>query len=597
MGGFRCNFVPLQGASQLQTDKMTIQQTCIVHTQHVSNLDATNHKCGLFTGNMVRGHIVDVASKSIFDGAVSYRDGYVTGITRCPVAADAPFIMPGLIDAHIHIESTLLTPENYAALAVAKGVTGVVADPHEIANVIGIEGVDFMIRNGAGVHFNFNWGASPCVPCTSFETPGASLGISEMAELLRWKEICCVGEFMNAFGVISGDAMCLAKIEEGRKAGKPIDGHAPGLDRESLARYAAAGISTDHECVSLREALDHLSVGIDVIIREGSASVDFEALSPLLADYREHLMFCSDDKYPDEMEHGYIDDMVRRSLKKGYPLWNVLNAACLEPVRHYNLNCGLLRVGDKADFILVDNLEDFNVIGTYIDGMKVFGPDGVDPVALRRQRSCGSGIPNRFEAEKIADEDIRLPWKYGEQARVIVASDRSIRTCAATCLPKVENGFAVADTATDMLKIVVLNRYAPAKPQVAFISGFKLKRGAMAATIAHDSHNIVAIGVEDASIVDAVNSIVEMRGGMVFCDGSRTISLPLPVAGLMSPLDGEVVAKKYAALRLMAQSQGCPFNAPFMTMAFMSLPVIPELKITDKGLFDVNKFAFTNLME
>ena len=545
--------------------------------------------------NEVKGHIVDVASKSIFDGAVSYSDGHIAGITRCSVPADAPFIMPGLIDAHIHIESTLLTPENYAALAVAKGVTGVVADPHEIANVTGIEGVDFMIRSGAGVHFNFNWGASPCVPCTPFETAGASLGTSEMAELLKRKEVCCIAEFMNAFGVISGDAGCLAKIEEGRKAGKPIDGHAPGLDREGLARYAAAGISTDHECVSLREALDHLSVGIDVIIREGSASTDFEALSQLLADHQEHLMFCSDDKYPDEMERGYIDDMVRRSLKKGYPLWNVLNAACMEPVRHYNLDSGLLRVGDKADFILVDNLEDFNVIGTYIDGLKVFGPDGVDLAALRKGQCCGSGIPNRFEAERISEEDIRLPWNPGDAARVIVASDRSIRTGAATCRPKVENGFAVADTAADVLKIVVLNRYAPARPQIAFISGFRLKRGAMAATIAHDSHNIVAIGADDASIVEAVNGIVEMHGGMVYCDGSRTVSLPLPVAGLMSEKPGEEVARSHRRILAAVRDAGCPFNAPFMTMSFMCLPVIPELKLTDKGLFDANAFSMTTL--
>ena len=545
--------------------------------------------------NEVKGHIVDVASKSIFDGAVSYSDGHIAGITRCSVPADAPYIMPGLIDAHIHIESTLLTPENYAALAVAKGVTGVVADPHEIANVTGIEGVGFMIRSGAVVHFNFNWGASPCVPCTPFETAGASLGTSEMAELLKRKEVCCVAEFMNAFGVISGDAGCLAKIEEGKKAGKPIDGHAPGLDREGLARYAAAGVSTDHECVTLREAQDHLSVGIDVIIREGSASTDFEALSQLLADHQEHLMFCSDDKYPDEMERGYIDDMVRRSLKKGYPLWNVLNAACLEPVRHYNLDSGLLRVGDKADFILVDNLEDFNVIGTYIDGLKVFGPDGVDLAALRKGQCRGSGIPNRFEAERISEEDIRLPWNPGDAARVIVASDRSIRTGAATCRPKVENGFAVADTEADVLKIVVLNRYAPARPQVAFISGFKLKRGAMAATIAHDSHNIVAIGADDASIVEAVNGIVEMHGGMVYCDGSRTVSLPLPVAGLMSEKPGEEVAFSHRSILEAVREAGCTFNAPFMTMSFMCLPVIPELKLTDKGLFDANAFSMTTL--
>lgn len=543
--------------------------------------------------NKVKGHVVDIASKRILDGEVSYRDGYITDVKSCSVAADAPYIMPGLVDAHVHIESTLLTPENYAALAVAKGVTSIVSDPHEIANVAGMDGVDFMIRNGGKVHFNFNWGASPCVPCTPFETAGASFGVSEISDLLKREEVCCIAEFMNAFGVITEDPECMAKIEEGRKALKPIDGHAPGLDRDSLAKYAAAGITTDHECVSLQEAQDHLAVGIDVIIREGSASTDFEALSPLLADHQEHLMFCSDDKYPDEMEYGYIDDMVRRSLKKGYPVWNVLNAACLEPVRHYDLNSGLLRVGDKADFILVDNLEDFNVIETYIDGIRVFGPDGVDLAALRKPQCSASCAPNCFGAEKITEEDIRIPWNPGDKARIIVAQDKSIRTGTAFYSPRVENGSAVADTSDDVLKIVVLNRYRPARPQVAFIQGFNLKRGAMAATIAHDSHNIVAIGTDDASMVKAVNRIVEMRGGMVFYDGHDTVSMPLPVAGLMSEEPGSEVARLHRRILDAVRGSGCTFKAPFMTMSFMCLPVIPDLKLTDKGLFDVKEFKMT----
>lgn len=544
----------------------------------------------------VSGHIVDVLNRTIYDGTVVIEGNRISEIRKEEVPSYAPYIMPGFTDSHIHIESTLLTPEHYAALAVSKGVIAVVSDPHEIANVTGLDGVNFMIENGKKVHFHFYFGASPCVPCTGFETAGARLDSKDIETLLKRDEIYGVAEFMNAFGVINGDKECMAKLNAARKAGKPVDGHAPGLTGNALARYAAHGISSDHECANLEEGKERIANGMLVQIRQGSAAEDYDTLAPLLADNPGKVMFCSDDKYPNELLEGYLDQMVAQSVEKGYPMWNVLEAACVTPVQHYKLKHGLLRKGDNADFILVDNLRDFNVLESWIDGAKVFAGGKVVEKNFIRDTAPTTAFPNKFAAEKIKVDDLKVPCTGG-RLKVITARDLSLRTGVEFVTPKVEDGCVVSDVENDVLKIVVYNRYEKAKPQVAFIKGFQLKCGAMGSTISHDSHNIVAIGATDQDIVNVINILIEYKGGLLIADGMSVSGLALPVAGLMSPLDGEVVAKKYAALRLMAQSQGCPFNAPFMTMAFMSLPVIPELKITDKGLFDVNKFAFTDLME
>ena len=543
----------------------------------------------------ISGHIVDVFNKNIFDGTIIVEEGKIREAVHSAVPADAPYVMPGFTDAHIHIESTLLTPENYARAAVSKGVVAVVADPHEIANVCGLEGIEFMMDNGRKSKFHFNFCAPSCVPCTTFETSGARIGHSDIAALLEKDEICAVAEFMNAFGVLTGDPECKAKLDAARRAGKKVDGHAPGMSREDLFKYAAAGISTDHECVSLKEALDHLDAGMKVIIREGSASCDFEALSPLLADHPGQLMFCSDDKYPDELMDGYIDKMVSRAVAMGYPLWNVLDAACVTPVTHYGLRHGLLRQGDSADFIIVDNLRDFNVLATFITGEQVFSSD------CRNQHNPGcncreKGWPNVFKAEKIAEEDIQVHWDTTKapdaRIKVIKAEDLSIRTGTMHAVPKVCGDRIVADTDDDILKIVVYSRYGHGRPQTAFIHGFGLKRGAMASSIAHDSHNIVAIGTSDKDIVSAINRLIELKGGIIVCDGEESHELPLPVGGLMSDLDCITVAERYRKLKKQAKLQGCPFNAAFMTLSFMCLPVIPELKLTDKGLFDATRFEF-----
>lgn len=541
------------------------------------------------------GHIVDAVNKVQFDGTVEVADGKIVSVNVESVPGDSPYIMPGFVDSHIHIESTLLTPANFAALAVTKGMVAVVTDPHEIVNVTGLEGFEFMVRNGKKVHFHFHFGAPPCVPCTGFETAGAVIGSKDIEALLKREEVYGISEFMNAFGVLTGDSECMAKLAAARNAGKPVDGHAPGLCSEDLRRYAQAGITTDHECVSLEEGRDRIRCGMLVQIREGSAAGDFGTLSPLLAESEDMLMFCSDDKYPNELKEGYIDAMVRDALAQGYPLWNVLNAACVTPVLHYGLGNGLLRKGDNADFIVVDNLKDFNVLETYIDGIRVYGDGALCKDDFVLDNTEEVEFPNQFSAEHISAGDLKVPYESGRKLKVMTAEDLSLRTGMETVTPKVEDGYVVQDIENDVLKIVVYNRYVKASPQVAFIKGFSLKTGAIGSTIAHDSHNIIAIGASDDEIVRVINTLIDSKGGLLISDGHSISGIKLPVAGLMSPLDGDTIAIKYSALKTMACSQGCPFNAPFMTMAFMALPVIPDLKLTDKGLFDVRKFEFTSL--
>ncbi|MCQ2181219.1 MAG: adenine deaminase [Bacteroidales bacterium] len=544
----------------------------------------------------VRGHIVDVAGKRIYDGEVHFENGKISGIVPAPVPDGAPFIMPGFVDAHIHIESTLLTPANFASMAVSKGVVAVVTDPHEIANVAGLDGIRFMVENGRNTGFHFNFCVPSCVPCTGFETSGAVIDHSDIATLLQSGDFCALAEFMNAFGVLTGDEECIAKLEAAKRAGKSIDGHAPGLGREELMKYAAAGISTDHECVSLEEALNHLDAGMLVIIREGSASCDFEALSPLLADHPDELMFCSDDKYPDELMEGYIDRMVQRSVAKGYPLWNVLNAACVTPVRHYGLKHGLLRPGDGADFITVDNLRDFNVLSTYVDGVQVYPVTDIDS---RHSSPSDTPVrcPDNFRAEKISTEDIRVSTSGRDVPgiRVIDARNLSIRTGSLHMAPKIADGCIISDPDRDILKIVVYSRYGHSSPRTAFIHGFGFSGGAIASSIAHDSHNIVAIGSDDRDIVASINRLIELKGGLVVSGGGHIDELPLPVGGLMSDSDCISVAQRYRLLKERVAGMGCKFSAAFMTLSFMCLPVIPELKLTDKGLFDVTRFAFTDI--
>lgn len=544
------------------------------------------------TNFQINGHIVDPLQKRIYDGIITVSDGRIQSISHTHgVTADAPYILPGFIDSHVHIESSMLLPEHFARVAVRHGTVGVVADPHEIANVLGIPGVDFMINNGRSTPFHFCFGAPSCVPCTGMETAGAVLSSSDIKKLLQRNDIGFLAEMMNVPGILFEDPETLAKLRVARESGKPIDGHAPGLLGEGLKKYADQGITTDHECTTLDEAEARLAIGIDVLIREGSAACDFEVLSPLLARHDDHLMFCSDDLHPDNLSHGHINLLVRRAIAKGYPLWNVLRAACVTPVLHYHLPCGLLQEGDSADFILVDNLSEFNILTTSISG-NIYN-HLVDMPANHYDND--HEWPNNFHAEALTVEDLRIQ-PQDTPVRAIVAYNGSLITGEKIITPCVENGNIVSDTEHDVLKIVVYNRYAPSRPALGLIHGFGLRHGALVSSIAHDSHNIVAVGTTDDDIVTAINHIIANGGGIAAIDEDRNIqSLPLPIAGLISPLPHELVAARYSKLNDLAHVLGCPFNAPFMTLAFMALPVIPDLKITDRGLFDVKNFSYTSL--
>ncbi len=537
----------------------------------------------------ITGQIVDVVSGIIFPGKVEISEGVISSVIRLG-SVDGPYILPGLIDAHVHIESSMLLPSEFARLAVVHGTTATVSDPHEIANVMGKEGIKFMICNGNKVPFRFFFGAPSCVPATPFETSGAVIGPEDVDEILAWPEIKYLSEMMNFPGVLSSDPEVMAKLASARKYGKPVDGHAPGLDGKDAFAYASAGITTDHECFTIEEAIDKINAGMKILIREGSAARNFDELIPLIADYPDKIMFCSDDKHPDDLVNGHINLLVKRALKAGFPFMDIVRACTLNPVRHYNLNSGLIQVGDKADFILVDNPENFNVLATYIDGVKM-AEDGKTLIERVDEQAI-----NVFNARKISASDLKVV-ALSEGIKVQQALEGQLITVKKLLKAKIENGFVVSDTEKDVLKMMVMNRYNPADPAIDFVSGFGFKRGAIASTVAHDSHNIIAVGVDDESIAKAVNLLVDVKGGISFVDGDESMVLPLPVAGLMSEKDGYEVARRYGDINQRVMKIGSSFEAPFMTLSFMALLVIPALKLSDRGIFDGTTFSFTTLFE
>jgi adenine deaminase len=538
-------------------------------------------------GFKVSGNIVDVVNKRIFSGIISVEKGKIKSIipsNRC----DAQYITPGLIDSHVHIESSMLNPSEFARLAVVHGTVATVSDPHEIANVLGIEGVNYMIRNGNKVPFKFFFGAPSCVPATSFETSGATITSSDVSDLLKRDDVYYLSEMMNFPGVLFNDHEVMAKIEAAKRFNKPIDGHASGLMGNDIRKYIEAGISTDHECYTIDEALDKLKWGMKILIREGSAAKNFDELIDLIKDYPDKVLFCSDDKHPNDLVKGHINELVKRAVGKGYDPLQVLRSASLNPIIHYNLDVGLLRPGDDADFIIVDNLADFNVLETYVKGIQV-AKNGRTLI-----ESIEEETPNFFCAKKINESNIRVQTTK-EKIKVIQVFDGQLITKEIVVNPKVSDGSIVSNIENDILKLVVYNRYQPAQPSVAFVNSFNLKKGAIASTVAHDSHNIIALGVNDSDIIRAVNLLIESRGGICFVDGAKEELLPLPVAGLMASEDGYKIAAAYEKLDRLAKENGSTLASPFMTLSFMALLVIPELKLSDKGLFDSKKFAFTSL--
>ena len=533
------------------------------------------------------GNIVDILRRRVFYGQLTVADGQIAQITdKGEARQDATYFMPGFVDAHIHIESSMLTPCQFARQAVVHGTVATISDPHEIANVLGVEGVRFMLDNAEHTPLKVMFGAPSCVPATTFETAGALLDAQAVAELLKDPRIGYLSEVMNFPGVLMGDKDLLAKMDAARLHHRPIDGHAPGLRGDEAAAYIRTGISTDHECFTKDEALDKLAAGAIIQIREGSAARNFEALYTLIDEFPDRVMLCSDDKHPDELVNSHIDDLARRAVAHGMDPMNVIQAGCAKPVHHYRLNVGLLQPDDPADFIEVDNLRDFNVLRTFIDGSCVAE---MGKSLLPEPAACD--LPNRFEADPVTPGDLRLPCPSGK-ARVIGALDGQLVTEQRVLDIKTAGDNAASDTDNDILKIVVVNRYAKAKPAVALIQGFGLKSGAIASSVAHDSHNIVAVGANDNDLAKAINLVIESRGGLSVADGGTTETLPLPIAGLMSDGSCTDVAQAYARLDQAVKQMGSTLRAPYMTLSFMALLVIPSLKLSDQGLFDGAKFAF-----
>ena len=537
--------------------------------------------------NFVSGNIVDPIHNEIYSGKITISNGKISEIERNDKIYPN-YIIPGFVDSHIHIESSMLIPYEFSRIAVIHGTVATVSDPHEIANILGIKGIKYMIENSKLSPLKFYFGVSSCVPATSFETSGACLGVKEVEEIFRTEDLKFLGEVMNTFGVINNDSEIIGKINIAKKYFKKIDGHAPGLSGESLEKYISKGITTDHECVRRVEGLEKIEKGMKILIREGSAAKNFEALIPLVDTHYDSCMFCSDDKHPDDLIKGHIDEMVRRSINYGIDIFKILNVSSVNPVKHYGLDVGLLQEGDPADFLVVDNLKDLNILTTYING-NIVSHKGKTNIEHRSFETI-----NNFNVEKKKISDFILPYKRGN-VKVIEAIDGQLITNDMLIEPKMVNGNAVSDIERDILKIAVVNRYKDSKVPIGFIRNFGLKKGAIASSIAHDSHNIVTVGVSDEDICNAVNMIIENRGGIGCVCGENKIFLELPVAGIMTFEEYSKVADSYRHVTNFAKSLGCTLTAPFMTLSFMALLVIPKIKIGDKGLFDSEKFKFMDL--
>lgn len=536
----------------------------------------------------VRGQLVDLWVGRIFPAAIVVEDQRIREIRELDAAPEGRYLLPGFVDSHIHIESSMLVPHEFARLATVQGTVATVSDPHEIANVLGLKGVKFMVENAKKSPLKVAFGAPSCVPATCFETAGASLSAAEIDRLFREDELKYLSEVMNYPGVIHRDPELMEKIAVAQKYGRVVDGHSPGVMGGDLEKYASAGISTDHECFTLEEGLEKLRCGMRVLIREGSAAKNFEALHSLITSHPSQVMLCSDDKHPDDLLLGHINQLASRAIEKGHDLFDVLRCACINPVEHYGLDVGLLREGDLADFIVVEDLERFRVLETFINGELIVSEGKC------LLEASPTETPNCFSIGPKEAKEFALKAS-SDTIRVIEAIDREIVTGDLKMSVTVVNGDAVADAEKDLAKIAVVNRYGESSPAVAFIKGFGLKRGALASSVAHDSHNIVAVGMDDQSLAAAVNAVVEAHGGVSVCDGDHVEVLPLPVAGLMSDREGTWVADRYSALDRMGKDLGSTLQAPFMTLSFMALLVIPSLKLSDKGLFDGKSFSFCPL--
>ena len=536
----------------------------------------------------LKAQFVDISNRKIYPVLLSLSNSKIQDIEPIAPEAGLPFLMPGFIDAHVHVESSMLVPSEFARLAVVHGTVATISDPHEIANVCGMAGVDYMIENGKQVPFKFYFGAPSCVPATPFETAGGEINVADIEELMSRPEIHYLAEMMNWPGAVNQDPVVMEKIRIAQKHGKPIDGHAPGLKGELAEKYVKAGPSTDHECFTYAEALGKIKLGMKIAIREGSAAKNFEALIDLMDDYSDMLFFCSDDKHPDSLAVSHINELAARAIAKGKDLFDVLKVACLNPISHYSMEVGQLRKDDPADFILVKDLEKFEVIATYINGDKV-AEKGKTLITRVENK-----LINNFNTSLKKPTDFQIPAK-GSKVRVIEALDGQLITPEISGKILIKDGLAESNPEEDILKITVVNRYEDAPPAVAFIKNFGLISGAIASSVGHDSHNIIAVGVDDESICRAVNLIVAAKGGVSAVFEGKEEILPLPVGGIMSAENGYEVAKAYSRIDRISKEMGSTLSSPFMTLSFMGLLVIPDLKLSDKGLFNGQKFEFTDV--
>jgi len=533
----------------------------------------------------IRSNLIDIHKRCIYPVELELENGRIKSIDEISEIQQT-HILPGFIDAHVHIESSMVTPVAFSRTAIKHGTVGTVSDPHEIANVMGVDGVEFMIENARKTPMKFLFGAPSCVPATSFESSGAEIGPGDIEKILQKKDVGYMSEMMNYPGVIYGDPIVLKKIEIAREMNMPIDGHAPGVIGKDLEKYASAGISTDHECFTYEEAIEKISHGMKILIREGSGAKNFSALIPLLKEYPEMVMLCSDDLHPDDLIKGHINVLVKRALEEGYDLFDVIRSAGLNAVEHYNMDVGMLKENDSADFIEIDSLENWNILKTYINGKLYF-----DSGEVHIEKQDISPI-NRFNISKINKSELNLRAE-STMLNVIKAIDGELITRKEKHSALIENGNVISDLDNDILKICVINRYKQSPPAIAFIKGFGLKAGALASSIAHDSHNIICVGVSDREIVETVNWIIDHKGGIAAYNGGEIFGLPLEVGGIMSTEPTDKAANSYSKLSNIARDLGSELHAPYMTLAFMALLVIPELKISDKGLFDGTSFSFT----
>jgi adenine deaminase len=536
----------------------------------------------------ITGQLIDIHERQIYPAEITVSNRLISRIVRLESAPDK-YILPGFTDAHIHIESSMVTPGSFAMAAVSRGTTAVVSDPHEIANVLGIPGIKYMINDAARVPLKFFFGAPSCVPATTFESSGATIKSEDIKQILELAEIKYLAEMMNFPGVIYDDIEVWKKIEIAHRLNKPIDGHAPGLRGDQLKKYVSAGITTDHECTTLEEAREKLALGMKILIREGSAAKNLDELKDLFRTDPEKIMLCSDDLHPEMLAKRHIDKLVVKLITEGFDLFDVIRSCTINPALHYGLNTGLLQPGQPADFIIVDDFRSMNIIETWINGEKVYKKNKVLFNYVK------SGPVNNFNCTEVKTENIEISAN-GRKLSIIEAFDGDLTT--KEIIAEVHKGkIFESDLRSDILKIVVKDRYRDMPPAVGFIRGFGLKSGAFASSVAHDSHNIICAGTNDPDIVTAINEVIRMKGGLAVANGNKINSLPLPVAGIMSDEPVSIIASAYEKLSDLVKSSGSQMSAPFMTLSFMALLVIPELKLSDRGLFDGRKFKHVSLFK